>query len=66
MAKKVKEVIAIIEANGWHHVRTRGSHRIYRHASSSRAVAVPGKASDQLRPGTLAQIRRDTGLEELR
>ena len=66
MAKKVKEVIAIIEADGWRFTRMRGSHRIYKHATNPAVVAVAGKRSDTVAPGTLAQIRRDTGLEELR
>jgi predicted RNA binding protein YcfA (HicA-like mRNA interferase family) len=66
MAKKVKEVIAIIEANGWHHVRTTGGHRIYKHPASPHTVAVAGKRSAPVPTGTLGQMRRDTGLKELR
>lgn len=66
MAKKVKEVIAIIEANGWYHVRTKGGHRMFEHPSNPATVVVPGKRSATVAPGTLAQMRRDTGLKELR
>ena len=66
MAKKVKEVIAIIEANGWYHVRTTGGHRMFEHPTNPRTVTVAGKRSETMPVGTLAGIRRDTGLKELR
>ena len=66
MAKKVKEMIAIIEANGWHHVRTNGGHRMFEHPAGPYTVAVAGKRSAPVPTGTLSQMRRDTGLKELR
>ena len=66
MAKKVKEVIAIIEANGWYHARTNGGHRMFEHPTNPATVVVPGKRSDTLAVGTLSKIRRTTGLKELR
>jgi predicted RNA binding protein YcfA (HicA-like mRNA interferase family) len=66
MAKKVREVISILEAHGWHQVRERGSHRHFRHPDLAPVVTVAGKRSDTIRPGTLANIRRKSGIEELR
>ena len=36
MSKKVKEVIALLEADGWEHKRTRGDHRIFMKAGAAR------------------------------
>jgi predicted RNA binding protein YcfA (HicA-like mRNA interferase family) len=65
VAKKVREVIEILEANGWRQVRERGSHRHFKHPDLPPVVTVAGKRSDTMRPGTLANIRRKSGIEEL-
>ena len=59
---KVREVIRRIEADGWYHVATRGSHRQYKHPRKPRRVTVPGKLGDELKPGTLASVFRQAGL----
>lgn len=61
---KVKEVIAIIEADGWYLVRTRGSHRQYKHPVKPGKVTVAGKPSDDLGPGTLNSIYKQGGLKK--
>jgi predicted RNA binding protein YcfA (HicA-like mRNA interferase family) len=53
---KVKEIIKQIEEDGWYLVRTRGSHRQYKHPRKSGLVTIPGKPSDDLAPGTLNSI----------
>jgi predicted RNA binding protein YcfA (HicA-like mRNA interferase family) len=60
---KVREVIRLIEADGWRHVRTRGSHRQFNHASKRGVVTVPGKPNDDLAPGTLNSILKQAGLK---
>ena len=66
MPKKVHEVISILEAHGWRQVRERGSHRHFKHPDLAPVVTVAGKRSVTMRPGTLANIRRKSGIEELR
>jgi predicted RNA binding protein YcfA (HicA-like mRNA interferase family) len=61
---KVREVIRLIEADGWELRRTRGSHRQYGHTTKAGLVTVPGKLGDTLHPKTLASILRQAGLEE--
>lgn len=67
MAKKYREVRAALRRSGWTVVRTSGSHEIWVHPDG-RTVTVPGggKANREVPAGTLASIRRDTGLDELR
>lgn len=61
---KVREVLVMLESDGWHLVATRGSHRQFKHAAKAGRVTVAGKPSDDLAPGTLnsifkqAQIKR--------
>ncbi|MES1023379.1 type II toxin-antitoxin system HicA family toxin [Gloeocapsa sp. BRSZ] len=60
---KVREVIKLIEADGWVLVRTRGSHQQYHHSNKPGTVTVPGKPSDDLSPGLLNSILWQAGLK---
>jgi predicted RNA binding protein YcfA (HicA-like mRNA interferase family) len=61
---KVKEIIRILEDDGWFLVGTRGSHRQYKHLGRPGRVTVAGKPSDDLAPGTLNSILKQSGLKE--
>jgi predicted RNA binding protein YcfA (HicA-like mRNA interferase family) len=61
---KVREVTRLIEQDGWRLVRTRGSHRQYKHPYKPGLVTVPGKPGDELAPGTLNSILKQAGLKE--
>ena len=60
---KVKELIKILEKDGWEQARMRGSHRQYRHPDKRGAVTVAGKTSADIPPGTLASILKQAGLK---
>ena len=60
---KVKDVLKLIEADGWYLVGTKGSHRQYKHSNKPGRVTVPGKPSDDLAPGTLNSIMKQAGLK---
>ena len=60
---KVKELITILEKNGWEQVRMRGSHRQYRHPEKGGTVTVAGKPSADIPPGTLSSILKQAGLK---
>jgi predicted RNA binding protein YcfA (HicA-like mRNA interferase family) len=60
---KVKEVIKMIERNGWYLARTKGSHGQYKHYLKSGLVTIAGKPSDDLAPGTLSSILKQSGLK---
>ena len=64
MTKKVKEIIKIIEKDGWVHIRTTGSHRHYKHQTKKGIVTVSGKISDHMKVGTLNSILKQAGLKE--
>ena len=61
---KVKEVIKLIEEDGWYYVKTKGSHHQYKHPTKTGRVTVPGKASDDLHPKTLNSILTQAGLRK--
>lgn len=55
---KVKEIIKLLEEEGWFMVAQRGSHRQYKHQIKKGRVTIPGKLSDDLAKGTQASIFR--------
>jgi predicted RNA binding protein YcfA (HicA-like mRNA interferase family) len=59
---KVKEVLKILEADGWYIDRTIVSHLILKHQSKSGIVVVPGKPSDDIPVGTLSSIWKQAKL----
>ena len=61
---KVREIVDLIEADGWRLVATRGSHRQYTHPQKTGRVTIAGKPSDDLKPGTLNSILKQAGLKE--
>ena len=61
---KVKEVVRLLEDDGWRLVAMRGSHRQYKHGTKPGRVTVPGKPSDDLAPGTLNSILKQAGLKK--
>ena len=60
---KVKEIIKIIESDGWYLVRTKGSHRQYKHVLKKGLVTVAGKPSDDLALGTQNSIFKQAKLK---
>jgi predicted RNA binding protein YcfA (HicA-like mRNA interferase family) len=61
---KVRDVIKLIEADGWYFLRQKGSHRQYRHATKPGKVTIAGKPSDEMAPGTLGSVFRQAGIDQ--
>ncbi|MGD0679996.1 MAG: type II toxin-antitoxin system HicA family toxin [Polyangiaceae bacterium] len=59
---KSAEVIRRIEAEGWVLVRTKGSHRHFKHESKPGIVTVKHPAKD-IPIGTLKSIERQSGVK---
>ncbi|HEV8579693.1 MAG TPA: type II toxin-antitoxin system HicA family toxin [Thermoanaerobaculia bacterium] len=59
---KVGDVLGLLRRDGWLLVRTKGSHRQFRHPTKPGTVTVSGKPSLDLRPGTLNSILKQAGL----
>jgi predicted RNA binding protein YcfA (HicA-like mRNA interferase family) len=63
MAQKVKQVIDLLEENGWRCVRMKGDHRMYQKEGARRPIVVPGNLNDDMAVGTLNSILRESGLK---
>ncbi|HSC95514.1 MAG TPA: type II toxin-antitoxin system HicA family toxin [Burkholderiales bacterium] len=61
---KVSEVLRMLHDDGWYLVATRGSHRQFKHPAKPGRVTVAGKPSDDLAPGTLNSILKQSGLKK--
>ena len=61
---KVKEVIALIESDGWIQVRQRGSHRQFHHPTKPGTVTASGKPSIDVPPDTLNSVLKQAGLKK--
>jgi predicted RNA binding protein YcfA (HicA-like mRNA interferase family) len=59
---KVREVIKIIEDDGWYHITTVGDHRQFKHPKKKGRVTVAGKLSVDIPPKTLVSIFRQAQL----
>ena len=59
----VRTIIKIIETDGWRLVAVRGSHRQYKHPVKPGRVTIAGKLSDDLAPGTLNSILKQSKLK---
>ena len=64
-AMKVREIVRLLESDGWFHVATRCSHMQYKHEKKSGRVTVSGKPSDELAPGTLNSILKQAGHQRM-
>ncbi|MCF8367409.1 MAG: type II toxin-antitoxin system HicA family toxin [Bacteroidales bacterium] len=61
---KVKEIIKLIESDGWYIVRQKGSHQQYKHPVKKGLVTVPAhKMSEDLPKGLENSILKQAGLK---
>ncbi|MCK4359483.1 MAG: type II toxin-antitoxin system HicA family toxin [Candidatus Cloacimonetes bacterium] len=61
---KIKDVIKMLENDGWYLARTKGSHRQFKHPNKPGAVTIAGKPSLDLPTGTLNSILKQAGLKK--
>ena len=59
---KVRDVIKLLEADGWYLVTTKGSHRQYKHPAKPGRVTIAGHPRDDLAPGTLNSVLKQAQL----
>ena len=63
---KVRELIRMIERDGWVQVRARGSHRQFTHPVKPGTVTVSGKAGVDVPPDTPSSVLKQADLEQQR
>ena len=61
---KVRELIKMIERDGWMQVRTRGSYRQFTHSVKPGTVTVSGKAGTDVPPGALNSVLKQADLKQ--
>lgn len=59
---KVREVIKLIEKDGWRLVVAEGSHRQYKHPTKPGRVTVAGHLREDVHPKTLKSVLAQAGL----
>ncbi|MBO4557465.1 MAG: type II toxin-antitoxin system HicA family toxin [Bacteroidales bacterium] len=64
MTRTVKQVIDLLEENGWQYIGTKGDHHKFFKKGARRPIIVAGKAKDVLAEGTLSSILREAGLKD--
>ena len=60
---KIKELITLIEADGWLQVRQKGSHRQFHHPTKTGTVTISGKLSIDVPDNTLNSALKQAGLK---
>ena len=63
---KVRELIKMLQRDGWVQTRARGSHRQFTHPVKPGTVTVAGKAGVDVPPGTLNSVLKQANLGQQR
>jgi len=61
---KIRDAIKLIEEDGWYLVTTKGSHRQYKHPTKLGRVTIAGHPNDDLAPGTLNSVFKQTQIQK--
>ncbi len=59
---KAKDLIKIVEAEGWVFVSQEGSHMKFKHIDSNRPLIIPNHGSKDLGKGLVSKILKQAGL----
>jgi predicted RNA binding protein YcfA (HicA-like mRNA interferase family) len=63
MPMKVREVIRLLERNGWAEMLSKGSHRHFKHPDQPYVITVAGAEGKELAPGTWNAILKKAALK---
>jgi len=63
---KVRDIIKLLETDGWYRIETKGSHQQYKHTTKLGRVTIAGHPNDDLAPGTLNSILKQARLKEVK
>lgn len=63
---KARKLIKIIEEDGWFLVRTKGSHRQYKHTVKAGLVTISGNLNDEVARGTLSSVLKQSDLKKVK
>ena len=63
MPPKVRDVLSLLNDDGWRQIGQRGSHRQFKHPTKPGRVTVAGKPGEDVPAGLLKSILRQAGLK---
>ncbi len=63
-AVKIRDIIKLIEKDGWYKVSQEGSHRQYKHSQKKGRVTIAGHPGDDIPIGTLNSVLKMAGLKK--
>lgn len=61
---KVRDIIRLVQDDGWFLVRTRGSHRHFKHPSKPGLVTIAGHPGVDMPKGAFNSARQQLGLKD--
>jgi predicted RNA binding protein YcfA (HicA-like mRNA interferase family) len=61
---KIRDVIEIIENDGWYQVHQKGSHQQYKHPEKRGRVTIAGHPGDDLAIETLNSVFKQAGIKK--
>ena len=60
---KAKEIIRLIQKDGWMFERQTGSHKIFKHPTKKGIVVVPEHGKEDIKMGTFNSILKQAGFK---
>ena len=60
---KYRQIIKMIQDDGWYLDRTRGSHKQFKHPTKPGVVTIAGKPNEDIAKGTLNNILKQAALK---
>ena len=63
---KIREIIKLLKADGWYLVAIKGSHQQYKHPTIPGRVTIADHPGDDLTPGTLNSILKQSQLKKVK
>ncbi len=60
---KIRDLLKLIEEDGWQQVAQKGSHRQFKHPVKPGRVTIAGHLSQEIDRGTLNSILKQAGLK---
>jgi predicted RNA binding protein YcfA (HicA-like mRNA interferase family) len=63
MRMKARDIIRLLEADGWFEARSKGSHRQFKHPTKAGLVTVPVHGANDVPLPVLASIERQSGVK---
>jgi predicted RNA binding protein YcfA (HicA-like mRNA interferase family) len=62
-AMKIRDILRLIQEDGWYQVAQRGSHRQFKHPAKPGRVTIAGHPSGDMAEGTYKSILKQAGIK---